>query len=336
MSNVINLAECHRLDQTRTDGIAYAGKRPWHGLGTRLDAGESLDQWRVAAGLDWRVQRGLVLFDAYDEGTGTSQARVVPDRTVLYRSDNHEALSVVSNRYQIVQPEEVLEFFSDLVEAGGFELETAGGLNGGRNIWALARVGDDLVLPGRDRVEGFLLLATSCDGSMATTAKFTTVRVVCQNTLHMADSDGRQPSVSVPHSTTFDPEAVKCDLGLRGRAAWAEFSALAEELAGRRVTRGEAQRWLIETFGAPGKPLEEQDEAAAKRMQKVWASVTDGPGAGTASADGTAWGLLQGATHYLDYGRAYRSDNNRLNAAWFGDGAAAKHRAFGNALRLVA
>ena len=46
--------------------------------------------------------------------------------------------AVVSQRYQVVQPREILEFYRDLTEMSGFELETAGVLKGGRKFWALA------------------------------------------------------------------------------------------------------------------------------------------------------------------------------------------------------
>ena len=63
-----------------------------------------------------------------------------------------------------------------LVKAGGFELETAGVLKGGRKLWALARTGQESALRGGDKVKAYLLLATSCDGSLCTTAQFTSVR----------------------------------------------------------------------------------------------------------------------------------------------------------------
>ena len=53
------------------------------------------------------------------------------EQRVLYRSDTHAPLSVVSQRYQEVQPKEILEFYRDLTEQSGFELETAGVLKGG-------------------------------------------------------------------------------------------------------------------------------------------------------------------------------------------------------------
>ncbi len=46
------------------------------------------------------------------------------EQRVLYRSDTHAPLSVVSQRYQEVQPKEILEFYRDLTEQSGFELET--------------------------------------------------------------------------------------------------------------------------------------------------------------------------------------------------------------------
>src|SRR3546814_12556175 len=112
-----------------------------------------------------------------------------PEQKVLYRSDTKAPLAVVSKRFQVVQPGEILEFYRDLTEVGGFELETAGVLREGRKFWALARTGQSVSLKGRDRVDGYLLLATACDGTLATTAQFTSVRVVCKNTLSIALGD---------------------------------------------------------------------------------------------------------------------------------------------------
>jgi len=113
-----------------------------------------------------------------------------PEQKVLYRSDTKAALSVVSSRYQVVQPKEILEFYRDLTEVSGFELETAGVLKEGRKIWALAKTGQHATLKGNDTINGYLLLATACDGTLATTAQFTSIRVVCNNTLAVALSNG--------------------------------------------------------------------------------------------------------------------------------------------------
>jgi hypothetical protein len=63
------------------------------------------------------------------------------DQKVLYRSDTKAPLSVVSGRYQVAQPKAVREFYRDLTEISGFELETTGVLKEGKKFWALAKTG---------------------------------------------------------------------------------------------------------------------------------------------------------------------------------------------------
>jgi len=110
------------------------------------------------------------------------------------------------DQYQVVQTQSVLEFYRDLTEISGFELETACVLKEGKKFWALAKTGKEAALKGNDVVRGYILLATSCDSKLATTATPTTVRVVCNNTLTIA-IDGASSAIKVPHSTSFDPQS---------------------------------------------------------------------------------------------------------------------------------
>ena len=120
--------------------MAYTGQTPWHGLGEQLPKKQTIEVWAQAAGMDWQIKESPVHF-AIDAPSHVSMFGSSPEQKVLYRSDTNTALSVVSNRYQVVQPMEVLEFYRDLTEYAGFELETAGVLKGGRKFWALARTG---------------------------------------------------------------------------------------------------------------------------------------------------------------------------------------------------
>lgn len=191
--------------------MAYVGQQPWHGLGNQLAPKQPLEAWARAAGMDWRIESSEVRFVS---GNGTLGAiHAYPEQRVLYRSDTKMPLSVVSSRYQIVQPAEILEFYRDLTEVGGFELETAGVLKEGRKFWALAKTGQTGTLKGKDVVNGYLLLASACDGTLATTASFVGVRVVCNNTLQIALRDGTGV-VKVPHRSQFDAQAVKRQLGI--------------------------------------------------------------------------------------------------------------------------
>ena len=254
-------------------------------------------------------------------------------RYFIVRSDTLAPLSVVSSRYNVVQPHEVLHFYQDLVEAGGFELETAGSLKGGRKLWALAKTGQDLKLKGNDLVKSYLLLATSCDGTLCTTAQFTSVRVVCNNTLQMAvgHSGG---AVKVPHSTAFDPKQVKESLGI-GLSSWDRFVDSMHRLADRPVNKFEAMRFLVDVLGDASLPL--NDQPNTKAIQAVYGLYAgEGKGSELASAAGTAWGLLNGVTEYVDQHRRARSADHRLDSAWFGPGAAIKEKAFHEAMKLAA
>ncbi|MAS08583.1 DUF932 domain-containing protein [Salinisphaera sp.] len=312
--------------------MAYVGDTPWHGLGRRLDRDAALDVWLKEAGMDWEIQSAPVMYQA-DEGVGAFTIRSNPDTKVLYRSDTKAALSVVSSRYKMVQPKEVLEFYRDLVGVGGFELETAGVLKGGKKLWALARTGEELRLKGDDRVEGYLLLATACDGTLATTAQFTSVRVVCNNTLQVAVGD-KGGAIKVPHSTRFDAEVVKSRLGI-GAHAWVAFSDRVQELSERRVNRFESVNYLVNVFGDPAKRIDEQPNARAiKAVQNLYEGA--GIGMQLPATNETAWGLLNAVTQYIDHDRPARSVDNRLNSAWFGAGATTKQRAWEEAMALVA
>lgn len=313
--------------------MAYINEEPWHGLGNRLPRNQPLEIWQQKAGMDWQIKEAPVLFNANQDEGSLLNLRSNADTKVLYRSDNLEPLSVVSKRYQTVQPKEVLEFYRDLVAAGGFELETAGVLKGGKKLWALAKTGQETILKGGDKVKGYLLLATSCDGTLATTAQFTSIRVVCSNTLQLAVADSRG-SVKVPHSTKFDPVQVKQELGL-GCTAWERFNASIKQLAERKVNRFETMNYLIEVLGDPELPLNEQPNQ--KAIQNVYSLFSGaGKGADLASANGTAFGLLNGITEHIDHHRRALSQDHRLDSAWFGMGAQIKAKAFESAMALVA
>ena len=228
----------HELTQ-RSNGfveMAFVGETPWHKLGQELEEGASIEQWQVAAGMDWSIERSPVRFNA--QGNDQSYS----GQSVLYRSDDNTPLSVVSNRYKPVQPKEVLGFFRDLVAENGFKIHTAGTLMGGKRMWALAETGKFGEVCKGDGIGGFLLLSTSCDKTLATTARFTTVRVVCNNTLTAAvNRDVNQ--VSFSHIQQFDHVAVKAQLG-NAVESFGSFMEMAKHLQKAKLSAEEAKDFV--------------------------------------------------------------------------------------------
>ena len=325
----------HLIDMTNgAAAIAYVGEKPWHGLGNELERGASIDVWCESAGLNWSAERTPLYYRAIPD------MRVLKaEQQMLYRSDNGIQLGIVSDRYKIVQPREVLEVFRDIVGTGGLELETAGSIDDGKKVWALARTGHGFRLRGQDEVNGYLLLSTSFDGSLATRAMFTSVRVVCNNTLTLANA--AKGGVKVPHSAEFDARGAKVELGLLGDA-WGEFQSQAEMLAGTGVSNTDAMTLLLDILAPETKAkrlLGEDVEISTQKKNQI-KGVFDlyayaGMGAQFAAAKGTLWGVVNAVTQYVDHESA-RNANNRFRSAQFGEGAAIKQRAFSAALAKAA
>lgn len=311
--------------------MAYVGDVPWHGLGNQLSANQSIEVWAEQAGMDWSIRESPVNFMTTDAGSAGAIASF-PENKVLFRSDTKMPLSVVSQRFQVVQPSEILEFYRDVTEVSGFELETAGVLKGGRKIWALARTCQSSTLKGNDVSNGYVLLATACDGTLATTAQFTSIRVVCNNTLAVAvgASNG---AVKVRHSTSFDAQAVKRQLGI-SVSTWSSFMYQMKELSERKVKTHEAMNYLLRVFSDEKKA---DNNASDRTITKAMALFEGhGRGADLASSKGTAYGLLNSITEFVDHQRRARSTDHRLESAWFGQGAALKEKALEHALLMIA
>ena len=322
----------HMIDETTgRAAIAYAGRTPWHGLGQQLSEGADIDTWTREAGLGYSVQACNVQY----ETPAVTGLQVWPERKVLTRSDTGAPLAVVSKDYRVVQPAEVMDFFRKLTDIGGFQMETAGALSEGRRVWALARVGDGAPVVDGDLVKPYLLLGTSYDGTMATIAKFTAIRVVCNNTITPAvngradetDKGYLKSSVRVLHSAQFDADAVRLQLGIVADQ-FERFIVQSRQLARRDMTFTEADQFVQELLRPYHQSaLEITDTKAYKRVIQLWQGRAIGSDILSASkASGSRWAMLNAVTQLVDHERG-RSDNTRLESAWFGTGAALKNRA---------
>jgi phage/plasmid-like protein (TIGR03299 family) len=255
---------------------------------------------------------------------------------VLYRSDTGAELGIVGDGYKIVQPIDVLEFFRSTIDDNGYKFETAGSLKGGRVIWALAATGEGAAIGGsRDIVKPYLLLSTSLDGSSATTSKFTTVRVVCNNTLTMSLGSKDQSTIKVSHRSQFNADQVKRQHGLIATPdasvdPFAQFLRGANRLANQTFTAMDADAATLALIDSKLK-----DPRNANGYQTIMRLFSgEGMGARMEASYSTKWGYLNAVTEYVDHHIRTRgtdtdveATDKRLTSAWFGSGAALKDAA---------
>lgn len=318
----------HAIDMSNgRANMAYAGEKPWHGLGFKINPDATIEEWRKASGLDFSILKGK-MFMENEAGLLVDVSHL--NRSVLYRSDTGAALSVMSTKgFNIVQPDEILGFIGDTVKAMGWKMETAGSLHGGRKVWALANTGESADVGPGDRVGGYLLAATACDGTMASDFRFTSVCVVCDNTLQMAVRDeSGQSRVKVYHFAAFDPEAVKKSLGIAGNL-WTTFIEQAKQLASMKISQKQAKKILRSVYETPkekeivGDKIITDDDfigksIAAKKVLELFSGA--GIRMDLSSRKNTAWGLVNATTEFYDHRSNTRSTDNRLHSAWFGEG----------------
>ena len=336
------------------ESMAYAGEVPWHGLGNRVNNGMSPEEMMVAAGIDWSVSKRPAyvstvahVSNLYDP-TATAPVQLVPDSNFIVRDTDNAVLSVCGSTYVPFQNDDVMGFFKKFTDAGHMDMDTAGSLKGGKEIWGLAKIRKGFKLAGGDEVDGYLMLNNSHVPGKAMTIQFTAVRVVCWNTLSQALS-GTSAAVKagkgfkIPHMQMFDAEiklAAEQALGLSTEQI-DSFKEQAEFLASKPAKTFDVDKWLAELL-QPNLLIERAKsnnpealpplhEQFARTAVAVREAIETSPGADLKSARGTWWGALNGLTYVVDH----KKGGNALHSAWFGSGASLKREGLTKALEYA-
>src|SRR5437899_1521645 len=171
------------------DSIVYAGATPWHRLGTPVKEAFDAQTALKHGGLDFTVEKvGIQTLD----GAG------IENRFALRRTDTKDVLGIVTDFYKPLQNREAFSFFDGVFGKGKARYEVAGVLGKGEKVWLLAKLPGDFTVGKQDLVGKWLLLTNGHDTCEPVRAKFTGIRVVCQNTLTAA-LRGTDSEIRVQH-----------------------------------------------------------------------------------------------------------------------------------------
>lgn len=287
--------------------MAWAGETPWHGLGTKVSGDLTPTEMLEAANLNWSVEKVEAFIELNGKKVGLGKRG-----QALVRSDDQAILDVVSDDWSPCQNQEAFDFFNDFVEAGEMNMETAGSLQDGRIVWALAKVNDSFELfGGKDRVDNYLLFTNPHKYGQSIDVRMTPVRVVCNNTLSMAVGNATKNGVKVSHRNMFDAEAVKRTLGV-AHMKLTKYKEAAEFLATKRFD----EEGLKQYFGALFPSLSKAEDAPLSRNAQNAIDLMDQqPGAEL--GEGTWWQAFNSVTFLTNHIQG-RSQENRLASAWYG------------------
>jgi phage/plasmid-like protein (TIGR03299 family) len=327
----------HNLEikQNGKASMAYtkSGGVPWHGLGEAVEDNMTPTQMLKAASLDWKVEKRPLFFNAKEKGAKQVE---VPDKFALVRATDDQVLSIVGSVYKPVQNEQVMDFFKKFTKAGHMTMETAGSLQNGQYIWALARVGKEIYVDAKkkDEVRPYLLISQPHVIGKAMVIQYTPIRVVCWNTLNLALGAGLKGGKSafrMPHSIEFNDtvkSTAEAALGL-AQEQTTVFADAVQLLAKKKAKPEHVETYFCEVLKYDPKEgkKENKTEREPRMLGMLRNALTHSPGNDMNTAKGTWWGALNAVTYVVDH-ELGRDRGASLRTAWLGQKANLKRRAF--------
>jgi len=295
----------HMLEQYG-DMASFASLREpaWHGLGTILDHEVSTSEMlKVAHLAGWDVR-----LDDIDLPGRSHKNFFAVTRKNPFDGDR-DVLGVVGERYKVLQNEDLFSFADNMLDGGRWE--TAGSIKNGTVVFGSLALDREVVLDpsgATDKVNTYLLVHTSHDGSLAIQASVTPVRVVCQNTLNYALSGVKQ-SYKIRHTQTATGkvQAAREALGL-ANAYLDEFEKEAQTLIEKQIDADTFFSIVKAAYPEPDKDVKGSVTKWTNKVDTLF-DIYQGETVAKAGIMNTAWGAYNTLTERLDWFRNPRGGN---------------------------
>jgi len=293
-----------------------------------------------AAGADWDVKLYDLRAEHLEPPGGT-------DRLKVTEATGHRAtvrvnktgprktrvLFVVGKKYEVIQNIEMFRFAQALAADTRVEFERAGVLEGGRRVWLAATLETPPAtgILAKDKVVLYLLVCSSHDGSLALTAGFMPVRVLCSNGLGvpLRDNAGR---VKILHTTSWPERMVLAQEAIGQALKYYEaFGELAELLARTRFEREQLTQLAEKLYPARNGDVSPGAGEAREALSAAF-EFRAKPMRDTAE---TAWSAWNAVAESEDYRPTRSSEDSLLASILWGHRAHMKLRALREIGRLA-
>lgn len=276
---------------------------PWHKLGVPVAGLQTAEEIEQVLPLAFAAVDLRQVYFQDDLGNFIS----IPDRFATTRvhpeSGEYEAFEVFKKRYTVIQNTAVLQDCLDIVSAsrGDAVIETIGVLNNGRRFFVTLDLGSLIIDPLgiNDKIDRYLLGWSSHDGSMPETFANTPIRVVCNNTAHLAMGQARS-TFSVRHTPNHDARKQQATAALKMSTKWAEeFKATAEQLLAVPVGHVRLSVVLNKVWPEKEEQTDRQKANRENRNRVVHELFDNDKNAGRVGENG--WAAFGAVTEWLDH-----------------------------------
>lgn len=338
VQNPTGAGEKHHIE--KHDGMMLGGKQhAWHGLGTVIDEDIVTSAEAIRhANLGWHVEQHPVYADTWSQTDPSSSDRITAHGYLAnVRSDTREVLAIVSDKYVPVQNDEAFAFMDELLGGSDVRWHTAGSLGNGRRIFMLAKY-DKEILIGNDtneKIDPFICLATSHDGSLALSVYMTPIRVVCANTLRWS-INGAKNVWRTRHTTSINGRIgiARETLGMSANY-FSELERIGNVLINKPMSQNDFKHLLDNLVPLPPVGMESERgdimryQNAEKRREAISSALAVD---NLDNVKATAWGFVQAVADYDDWMRPAKNDEVRTNRILFTDDPTLKNRSLELAL----
>jgi phage/plasmid-like protein (TIGR03299 family) len=306
----------HKLNETNGKvSFAPRGEKAWHGLGQYVSEAMTSEQAIELGGLNYTVEKRPLYAPGW-EGTMVEAEGHYGN----VRTDTNEILGIVKGRYRIVQNKDAFGFFDTIIDKGEAIFETAGALGKGERIFVTAKLPEDMLVRG-ERVEKYIMLTNSHDGTSTIIAGFTPIRVVCNNTLTAALKK-LDNKVSISHTASAESRLKEASrvMGIASKYM-DEVNMTFESMTTRKLSDLE-MKYFIETVMKNSIKEDKSDKEASTRMKnlvdQVYSFAITHPTQTTEAAYRTLWGAYNGISGYYNFLKDYKNADQKMKDMNYG------------------
>lgn len=291
----------HNLDINNGQAsFVSAREDAWHQLGTVLpDAFTAEDAMKHGLLGGWNIRKTALTTEV------DGKKLIIPRQYAVVRNNpviagQRDILGTVGEAYTIIQNEELAGLLNALIDESGAHFETAGAIDGGRKVFITLRLPGHVKIGGVDRIDHYIAIITSHDGSTSTVIMVTPIRVECQNTLNLAFNSSKH-QFRVRHTVG----AHKILMQQAREALGFTFDYLdgfqeeAEQLINTTLTQARFDEIITREFGvsddAPASTIT-RTENKLDQMSQLFADAFTQEG-----IRDTAWAGLNALTEWYDH-----------------------------------
>jgi phage/plasmid-like protein (TIGR03299 family) len=304
----------HQIDfETGMAAFSFAGSPAWHRLGQPMtpEQQKNVQLAMQHSRTDFLVE-GIKLYGQMKDGT------VIPfdEWKGIIRTDSKFPLSVVGDGYQEIQQSETFELAQYLIDLG-CRINVMGSIKHGRQVWALMSMPNAALDINGDPVDGFMCIRNAHDRSAALTAFATAVRIVCANTMELAEASSKRTYVSIRHTKgAKELLRVAKDTLEQMMTAMHESGKTFKQMASTEYDTAQIRN-IIQAA------LPSTDSDVSKKLQERRITVAElifhGKGQGQFADIGrgmaTGWAILNGFTEYFDHHRVREAKRESAKAS---------------------